>query len=38
MELVLEGSSILAHPVQTPDIASQVKERVTSLLEVGLGH
>lgn len=38
MELVLEGPSILDHPVQIPDIASQANKRDTPLLEVGLDH
>lgn len=35
MELVLEGPSILAHPVQIPDMASQANKRDTPLLALG---
>lgn len=38
MELVLEGPSILDHPVQIPDMASQANKRDIPLLEVGLDH
>lgn len=38
MELVLEEPTILDHPVQIPDIASQANKRDTPLVEAGLDH